>query len=112
MAFVEISEKLKFEVIRKFKGESEKVFKSLKSLENNPKKGKLLASVGGVLIKELKYRSFRFYFIADGSKLRFLDEDLLRSLVIRFVRMSDKKSQQKVIEEIKSVLRSLGEEGF
>lgn len=31
---------------------------------------------------------------------------------MKFVRMSEKKDQQKVIEEIKRILRSIGEEGF
>ena len=36
----------------------------------------------------------------------------LKDLMIKFVRMSDKKTQQKVIDEIKEILRKFGEQGF
>ena len=64
------------------------------------------------LIKEIKYNVFRFYFITDGFKIKMLGKDELEDLLIKFVKMSDKKSQQKTIDEIKHVLRNFGEEGF
>lgn len=82
------------------------------ALEENPHKGKSLGNVGSVLIKELKYENYRFYFITDGFKIKMLQKEELRDLVIKFVRMSDKKSQQRVISQIKDILRKLGEEGF
>ena len=112
MAKVEIVEDLKNEVFKKFKGESIKVFKLMSSLGENPHKGKPVGYVGGILIKELKYRSFRFYFIVDGNKLKVFSKEELIYLLIKFVRMSDKKSQQKVINEIKNILRKFGQEGF
>ena len=112
MVKVEIKEELKDRIIKKFKDESKIIFKQMYSLEQNPKKGKELGNVGGIVIKELKYKSFRFYFITDGHKLRVVDQALLTDLLIKFVRMSDKKTQQKIIEEIKNVLRKIGEEGF
>lgn len=108
MAKVEIIDSLASEIKKKFKGESHQIVGLLKSLEENPNKGKLVGNVGGILIKELKYKNFRFYFIVDGYKLRVLSKEELEDLLIRFVRMSDKKDQQKVINEIKSVLRKLG----
>ena len=36
----------------------------------------------------------------------------LTDLLIKFVRMSNKKEQQKTIDEIKQVLKRLGEGGF
>ena len=36
----------------------------------------------------------------------------IKDIVIKFVRMSQKKDQQKVIDEIKNILRQIGEEGF
>ncbi len=48
------------------KGESIKIFELLYSLKQNPKKGKPIGQVGGILIKEIRYKSFRFYFITDG----------------------------------------------
>jgi hypothetical protein len=112
MAKVEILESLKNEILEKFRGESKDIFKLMKSLEESPAKGKLLGNVGGIAIKEIKYKSFRFYFIADGFKIRCLDEKNLAELLIRFVRMSDKKAQQKTIEEIKRILLKVGVEGF
>jgi hypothetical protein len=44
--------------------------------------------------------------------IKVMDKEELDRLIITFVRMSDKKSQQKTIDEIKEVLRKLGEEGF
>ena len=44
--------------------------------------------------------------------MKFFDKETLSDLLIKFVRMSDKKSQQKAIDEIKVILRKLGEEGF
>ena len=84
----------------------------MNSLESNPKKGKVVGNVGGILIKELKYENFRFYFLVDNYKIKFLSEEELDNLLIRFVRMSNKKSQQNTIEEIKDVLRKKGSKGF
>ena len=112
MAKVEIVHSLFLEIQNKFKGEAHEVIDLLETLEANPYKGKHLASVGGVEIKEIKYKSFRFYFITDGYKLKFMDEEYLRDILIKFVRMSDKKEQQKVIDEIKRILINLGSERF
>jgi len=112
MAKVEIVRSLFEEIQKKFKGESHKVIDLIESLENNPLKGKLLGSVGGLVIKEIRYKSFRFYFITDGFKLKFFDERSLTDLLIRFVRMSDKKDQQQTINEIKKILYNFGPEGF
>jgi len=112
MAKVEIIESLFEKIRRKFKGESHKIIDLLETLEDNPRKGKIVGNFAGVVIKEIKYKSFRFYFIVDDFKLRCLDEEHLVDLLIRFVRMSDKKSQQKVIEEIKNVLKVICAGGF
>ncbi len=55
---------------------------------------------------------FRFYYITDGHILKFASEDELAYLIIKFVRLSEKKDQQKIIDEIKNVLGSMGFEGF
>jgi hypothetical protein len=36
------------------------VLEHLRSLENAPHKGKLLGTVGGIIIKKLRYEGFRF----------------------------------------------------
>lgn len=112
MAKVKIARSLFQEIQNKFKGESHKVIDLLESLEKNPKKGKPLGNVGGIVIKEIKYKSFRFYFITDGYKLKVMDASSLVDLLIRFVRMSDKKEQQKTINEIKKILLKFDVEGF
>lgn len=112
MPKVIISKSLVEEIIRKFKQESEQIFLLMKTLENSPSKGKALGKVGGIVIKELKYIKFRFYFLTDGHVLKFGTEDELTNLLIRFVRMSEKKDQRKVISEIKNVLRSFGMDSF
>ncbi len=112
MAKVMIAEKLKDEILKKFKQESKKIFRQMHSLGNNPKKGKLLGNVGGVVIKEIRYEGFRFYFITDGYKLKVMSQDNLSDLLIRFVRMSDKKHQQQTIDEIRKILVNFGSKGF
>ncbi|MBU1245459.1 MAG: hypothetical protein ABIJ20_03425 [Nanoarchaeota archaeon] len=109
MAKVVITETLEKEINKKFKKESIKIFELLLSLEKNPKKGKFLNQLGDIVLKEIKYKSFRFYFITNGFKLKFLKIEELSDLLIKFVRMSDKDSQQEVIEDIKRVLRTIGD---
>ena len=112
MAKVIITDSLKKEVFKVFKSLSEDVFSLMKSLENNPHKGKALGHASGFVIKELKYNKYRFYFITDGNILKFGTEDEIADLLIRFIRMSDKKDQQRMIEDIKDVLKSMGMDGF
>ena len=112
MAKVEIAPSLFEEIQKKFKGEAHEIIDLLETLEKNPHKGKPLGQVGGIVIKELRYKKFRFYFITDGYKLKIMDESNLVDLLIRFVRMSDKKDQQKTINEIKKILRVIGSKGF
>lgn len=111
MAKVEIVRSLFEEIQAKFNGESHEVIDLLESMESSPHKGKFLSTVGNLAIKELKYKSFRFYFITDGYILKCMDEKKLIDLLLLFVRMSDKNHQQQTINEIKYVLRALGAGG-
>ncbi len=112
MAEVVITDALENEINRHFQGQSVEIFELLHTLGGNPKKGDVVGAVGGVVIKELKYGAYRFYFITDAYKVKFLKSEELTGLIIKFVRMSRKNDQQKVIEKIKNVLRLLGKEGF
>ena len=112
MAKVIITDSLKKEVFKKLKADSVGVIALMLSLEKNPHKGKSLSHTSGFVIKELKYKKFRFYFITDGQILKFGTEDEIADLLIRFIRMSDKKDQKRIIEEIKNVLNSMGIESF
>ncbi len=112
MAKVVITKELETLINRRFKKESVKILQLLYSLRENPKKGKTVGCVGSIVVKEIKYGVYRFYFITDGYRVKILKNDELSDLLIKFVRMSDKDKQQKVIDEIKDVLRKLGGEGF
>jgi len=112
MVQVTILETLKDEILKKFKEESKIIFRQMYSLEKNPSKGKSLGHVGGIVIKELRYKNFRFYFITDGYKLKIMNQEKLVDLLIRFVRMSDKKYQQQTIDEIRKILLNFGQKGF
>jgi len=112
MAKVEIILSLFEEIQKKLKGEAHEIIDLIESLEDNSHKGKFLGNVGGIIIKEIRYKNFRFYFITDGHKLKIMDETKLVDLLIRFVRMSDKNNQQQTINEIKNVLSYFGPEGF
>ena len=108
MAKVIISNALKEEIFKKFKASSTDIFLLLKSLETQPCKGKSLGHVGKTIVKEIKRKKFRFYFITDGHMLKFGTEEELANLLIKFVKMSEKKDQQKTINEIKNILKSFG----
>ena len=112
MARVEITERLEEEIKKKFKKDSKKIFKLMCSLEDNPKKGKLLGVIGGIALKEIKYKSFRFYFVADKQEILFLEENQLNNLLIKFVRMSHKKQQQETINEIRKILINICPKGL
>ena len=112
MARIEIVESLFEEIEQKFKKEASEIFDLMETLKDNPAKGKLLGTVGGIVIKELKYKCFRFYFLTDGFKIKCINKEDLTDLLLRFVRMSDKKHQQETIKEIKHVLLTMGPQGF
>ena len=112
MVQIKIVESLFNEIEKKFKKEASKIIDLIETLKENPKKGRALGTVGGILIKELKYKNYRFYFVTDGYKLKVLREEDLTDLIMRFVRMSDKKDQQKTINEIRIILKKIGPKGF
>lgn len=112
MARVEIVRSLAKEIEKKFKEQSREIISLLRSLEKDPYKGKPVGRIGGLSIKELKYETFRFYFILEENKLKVFSKEELVDLLIRFVRMSNKKNQQKTINEIKQILGDIGAQGF
>jgi hypothetical protein len=94
--------------------EIKKIFGKTKSLEiadlfdtlkKNPHKGKLLICIGPFVLEELKYEQYRFYFVMEGHKLRLYTQGELKDLLIKFVRMSNKDTQQNTINEIKKALK-------
>ena len=88
MVEVVITESLFKEIKKTFdKTEANKIIDLLETLEENPKKGKEVGVVNSIVIKEIKYGKYRFYFITDGFKIKFLKVEELKDLIIRFVRM-------------------------
>ena len=112
MVKIEIIESLFEEIERKFKREASRIYSLIETLQENPHKGKPLGTVGGILIKELKYKNFRFYFLVEGFRLKVVSAKELTDLLLRVVRISDKKHQQQTINEIKHILKRLGPSGF
>ncbi len=112
MAKIEIVKSLFEDIKKKFNGKSHKIIDLMENLEQNPNKGKLLGNIAGILIKEIRYNSFRFYFITNGYKLKFVNASGLNDILIRFIRISDKKNQQKIINEIKKVLANIWFDAF
>ena len=112
MVKVIITPLLEQEINKEFKQKSIEVFQLIYGLKENPYKGKDIAVIGKILIKELRYEKYRLYFITDGYKIKLMKASEIKDIVIKFVRISEKKDQQKVIDEIKDIIRKLGEEGF
>ena len=113
MVKIEIVKSLALEIKKKFsKTEANKIIDLLYTLEESPHKGKTLTNVAGIVIKELKDKKFLFYFITDGHKLKVLSKEELTDLLLKFVRMSDKNHQQKVINEIRNILLKIEHEKF
>ena len=46
------------------------------------------------------------------SSMKVFSASLLVEILLLFVRMSDKNSQQKIINEIKNILKKIGPEGL
>ncbi|MFT4261109.1 MAG: hypothetical protein ACMXX9_01610 [Candidatus Woesearchaeota archaeon] len=95
------------------KKEADNVFLQFYSLKENPFKGDLVTVVGKIVVKELKYKKFRFYFFHSNNILKILSLDDLKNEIIKFVAMSDKsKEQQKVINRLKSDIKNFGFDWF
>lgn len=106
MVKVVIENSLVKKLERKFQSSELKEIKQLfLSLEENPFQGKLIGTIGPVILKEKKYKSFRFYFII--SKQLVIVRENLESEVIRFIEMSKKNNQERVIKKLREILRKL-----
>ncbi len=113
MVRIEIVTSLVKEIKEKFnKQEANNIIDLIESVHEQPKKGKPLGAIGGILIKELKYKIFRIYFLVEGHKIKFYTEKELVNTLMHFVRRAHKKHQQKIIQEIKEILITIGPEGF
>ena len=75
------------------------------SLKKDPYKGDLLHVLGNVVLKEIRYSTFRFYFLTSHNLIKFVSSANLEKELIKFIRMSKKNDQQKVIDEILEKLK-------
>lgn len=79
------------------------------SLQENPYQGDLIYAFGNFVLKEKKYKTFRFYFLHSRKILIIKDIDKLKDEIIRFIEMSKKNNQQKIIDKLKEMIKKLGE---
>ena len=81
----------------------------VKKLENTSSTdGKFIALVKNIVIKELKKGSFRFYFVQDKNNFQIMTEEDLKNAILKFVALSKKNNQQKVIDKLKEDLKKSG----
>ena len=99
--------RLRDDIFKTFKEDSLKVYSLIEELKHNPNKGRILGHVGSISIRELKFKSFRFYFILNQFKLNLFNKDELKELLIKFIEMSKKNNQQKTIDKIKKILKKV-----
>jgi len=114
MIQVKVSPVLVRKIQKKFKAKAKSIFNWMNQLKEHPNTGKLIASIGFIELRELKYENvFRFYFFTNEKLVKVLDEDELQAILIKFVEMSKKgKEQKKVIDKLKKDLRKFGFDWF
>ncbi|MFT4312058.1 MAG: hypothetical protein ACMXYF_02415 [Candidatus Woesearchaeota archaeon] len=75
------------------------------SLKKDPYKGDVLHVLGNVILKEIKFKTFRFYFLTSNNLIKFVACNNLEKELIKFIRMSKKNDQQHVINDILNKLK-------
>ncbi len=108
MVSVRIDESLIKKLEKRFNKKELKEIKNLfLSLQDNPFQGDLLYAFGNIILKEKKYKTFRFYFIHSRKILIIKDINQLEDELIRFIEMSKKNNQQKTINKLKEMIKKL-----
>lgn len=102
---IHVKKELREQIYKTFKEDSKKIYKLIRSLEENPNKGKKLGIVAGISIREIKYKTFRIYFLLEKNELYLFNKKEIQELLIKFIEMSKKNDQEKTIEEIKLLLK-------
>lgn len=81
----------------------------IKQLEKTKENSaKFVALVNRIEIRELKEKSFRFYFVRKSGQYEFITEDEFARKIIQFVALSKKNNQQEVIDKLKEDLQRFG----
>ena len=114
MIQVKVSPILVKNVKKVFKQKSKQIFELMHSLKQNSQKGDLVAQIGGIQLREIRYNSvFRFYYFSNEQLVKILNEDELQMILIKFEAMSKKgKEQQEVIDKLKADLKKYGFDWF
>jgi len=108
MVIVRIDESLIKKLEKRFNKQELKEIKNLfLSLQDNPFQGDLLYAFGNVVLKEKKYKTFRFYFVHSRKILIIKDVEELKDELVRFLEMSKKNNQQKIIKKLKNMIKTL-----
>ena len=106
MVVVVVTQSLDRELKKRLnKDEYYKVKRCFLTLKKDPYKGKLLHVIGNVILKELRWKTFRFYFFTSHNLIKILSDTDLEKELVKFVRMSKKNDQARVIQEIVDGLR-------
>lgn len=108
MVTVRIDQSLVKKLEKKFnKKELKKIKEMFLSLQTNPYQGDLLFVFGSFVLKEKKHNTFRFYFIHTKKILIIKDVEKLKDEIIRFIDMSKKNDQQRIINKLKEMTKTL-----
>lgn len=108
MVIVRIDETLVKKLEKSFnKKELKEIKKIFLSLQDNPYQGDLLYTFGNFVLKEKRYKTFRFYFIHSRKILIIKDIDSLKDEIIRFIEMSKKNDQQRIINKLKEMMNRI-----
>ena len=102
-----IIKSLRDEIYKKFKKDSLKIYNLINSVKENPDKGKYLGKISNIILKELKYKNFIFYFIIEEDKIILYRREDIKELLVKFIEMSNKNKQQETINKIKLILKNL-----
>ncbi|MFH1409138.1 MAG: hypothetical protein ABIH34_04485 [Nanoarchaeota archaeon] len=96
--------KLEIRFNKKELGELKRLFLSL---QDNPHQGDLLYAFGNFVLKEKKYKTFRFHFLHSRKILVIKDVQKLKDEIIRFIEMRKKNDQQQVIDKLKEMMNRI-----
>ena len=108
MVIVRIDDSLIKKLEKRFnKKDLREIKKLFLSLQDNPFQGNHLYTFGNFVLKEKKFKTFRFYFLHSKRIIIIKDIDKLKDEIIRFIEMSKKNDQQKVIDKLKKMMNKL-----
>lgn len=104
---VEFSNKFIKELKKHFsKSEAKKII--IKLSLTSPSEGDYIARISNIIIREKKIKTFRFYFITQDNKKHIITKQELKEMIIKFVALSKKNNQQRVIDKLKDDLNRYG----